>query len=317
MDLVGGTVHVFAHHVALGYIALARLRRARGEYDGALSALDDFVRLADERNYVASLVLRASAMAARVELARDNLPAASQWAEASGLCAGDEVSFTREVEYLTLARVLIAQGRLTCRQGGSTSLFHDALYLLERLQSSADAGSRIESVIEINILRALALHALDDSVHATETLERALVLAEPEGYLRIFVDEGVPIRVLLSTMLGEPPGEPGNALQDPILRAYTRLLAAASDRPGVTWERQTSGKQPLQTAVPLLDPLTEREIAVLRLIAAGLSNREIASRLYITVGTAKWYVNSLYSKLDVHSRTQAVVRARSLELLAD
>jgi LuxR family maltose regulon positive regulatory protein len=173
------------------------------------------------------------------------------------------------------------------------------------------------SIIEIHILRALALHVLGDTAQAIEALERALVLAEPEGYVRIFVDEGPPMAHVLSTPLEEQGSVRPLARPKQALRNHVQQLLAAFDRPSPIRKGRAPERDIPGTARPLLDPLTERELEVLRLIAAGLSNREVAAELYLAINTVKWYVKSLYSKLGVESRTQAVARARSLHLLPD
>jgi LuxR family maltose regulon positive regulatory protein len=128
-------------------------------------------------------------------LAQGDLPAAARWAEASGLSADDDLNFRREVEYLALARVRIAQARSD--RAPTERPLHDALHLLDRLLQAAETGARMGSALEILILRALALQAQGDLAGALATLERALTLAEPEGYVRLFADEGAPMIDLL------------------------------------------------------------------------------------------------------------------------
>jgi LuxR family transcriptional regulator, maltose regulon positive regulatory protein len=154
MDLVSEIPTVDAEVVAHGFISLARLQRARGEYGPAITTLEIFSHLAHERNFFPPLLGHAAAAKARLSLAQGNLPAAVGWAEASGLRV-DEPSYPREVEYLTLARVLIAQGR----DDPEGPYFDDALRLIYRLLGAAESGARMGSVIEMLILRALALHA--------------------------------------------------------------------------------------------------------------------------------------------------------------
>jgi LuxR family maltose regulon positive regulatory protein len=144
-------------------------------------------------------------------------------------------------------------------------------------------------------LLALTWHEKDDPDQALHALERALSLAEPEGYVRIFVDEGAPMAELLS-----------QAAERGIAPNYVRELLSAFDVP--------EPKKPHRTQ-PLVEPLSDREIEVLRLAAAGLSNREIAEQLYISINTVKAHTKSVYRKLDVHNRTQAINRAQELGLL--
>jgi LuxR family maltose regulon positive regulatory protein len=195
----------------------------------------------------------------------------------------DALSERLEIEYSTLAWLLIVQRKPK-----------DALYMLNRLQASAETAGRMGRVIELLALRALALQVQGDLVASLSTLERALSLAEPEGYIRTFVDLGPAMLELLKKIL------PLNRTE------YARQLIAAF--PDID-------QAPVAQAGSLIEPLTEREIEMLRLIAAGLSNKEIADRLFLTEGTVKGYASTLYSKLGVRRRTEAVERARDLGIL--
>jgi len=191
---------------------------------------------------------------------------------------------------LVLARILIAQGRLD-----------EAARLLERLLKVAEAGGRISKEIEILILQALTHQAGGEADRALSALERALILAEPEGFIRIFVDEGPPVAHLLyeAAARGTAPD-------------YVHQLLDAFS----TAEAEQTG--PTKTRVPkpqLVDPLSEREIEVLQLIAEGLTNREIASRLFLALNTVKVHTSNIYGKLGVNNRTKAVARARALGII--
>lgn len=164
------------------------------------------------------------------------------------------------------------------------------------------------SVIEILVLRALALKKRANPSEALAALERALILAQPEGYVRIFVDEGEPMATLLSELLNMRRKGPREA-HNRILLEYLRWLLAAFESPRPSAEPSTEP--------PLLAPLTARETEVLELIASGLANREIANRLFVEVSTVKSYANSIFRKLGVQSRTQAVAEARALHLISD
>jgi LuxR family maltose regulon positive regulatory protein len=172
--------------------------------------------------------------------------------------------------------------------------------LLARLLEAAEAARRVGSVIKILALQALAFQAQGDVGQALSALERALSLAEPEGYVRTFVDEGEPMARLLR-----------RALSQGITPNYVARLMAAF---GETAESSPSVVQPLVNQ-PLVDPLSKRELEVLRLVAAGLSNREIAQELVVAVSTVKSHINHIYGKLDVKSRTRAVAQAQALGLL--
>ena len=172
------------------------------------------------------------------------------------------------------------------------------------------------SVIEILALRALALRARHESSEALAALERALVLAEPEGYVRLFIDEGAPMAALLSELLKARSKGPRNALQHPLL-GYARRLLAAFEWPHTSTDPLVTGGYDPGQDQPLREHLTAREREVLELIARGLSNQEIASRLFIATSTVKGYVHSILRKLEVDSRTQAISRARELHLVSE
>jgi LuxR family maltose regulon positive regulatory protein len=311
MDLFTGTLTVDADVVTHGYLSLGRLQQARGLHVDALATLEEFANLARRGDFFPLLITRGKAARARLALMQDDLPSALRWAQASGLDADDEPRYPHEEEYLTLARVLVAQGRMD----PAARYLNDALDLLDRLFRAAERGARMGSAIEILVLRALALQARHESSEALTTLERTLTLAEPEGYVRVFVDEGRPMAALLSELLKAWRKGPRDARQRALL-GYTRRLLAAFESPH-TSTGSPVGRASESDDQPLLDPLTAREREVLQLIAEGLSNRQIASRLFIEVGTVKGYVHSLLRKLEVDSRTQAISRAHDLHLLSE
>ena len=168
--------------------------------------------------------------------------------------------------------------------------------LLERLLQAAEAGERTGSVIEILVLQALAHQAQGDIPAALVPLERALTLAEPEGYVRIFVDEGDAMRHLLRQAAGKG-----------IAPGYSRDCCRHSTR------RSTSRQD--RSAAALAEPLTAREIEILRLIAAGMRNQEIADQLFISLATVKRHIANAYGKLGARHRVEAISRANDLGLL--
>jgi LuxR family maltose regulon positive regulatory protein len=307
VDLLRGRLTIDAETVAQGYIGLARLLQARGEHDGALAALHQFAHLAARRRYAAHLIARGAAVQAQVRLAQGDMAAASRWAATSGLGGKDEVSYPRETEYLTLARVRIAETRAAHRPTGPVD---ETLQLLDHLLRAAEASERLGSAIEILILQALGHQAAGNGAAARTALEQALTLAGPEGYVRLFVDEGQPIATLLR-----------QAQARGIAPDYVAILLTALGMPvqegglstGPVRSLQAVGHLPAPRA--LAEPLSERERDVLRLLAAGLSNPEIARQLYVEASTIKTHVKSIYGKLGVHSREQAAARARELQLL--
>ncbi len=320
-----------AYPLAKGYVALARLRQARGEEAAALEALDAFTELANRRHFTPELRALGEATRARVHLAQGDLATAVRWAEGAGLSADDtELPFPREREYLTLARVRIAQGRTS---PGSPPL-DEALRLLERLERAAAPQGRGGSVLEIQILRALALQAQGRQAAALAAIARALLLAEPEGYVRLFADEEQPMAVLLSRLLtairqGRLAARDTTVgyirtLRDAYgLRHAARVDDASSELPATSYQSpaapadggmtRSAGSLPQPT--PIVSPLTAREVEVLRLLAEGAANADIARLLVLSIGTVKTHVHNICGKLGVRTRAQAVARARALHLL--
>src|SRR6266699_3753122 len=293
-------------------VAMARIREAQGDLDGALDLLGEAERvyMGDFFPYVRPI----AALVTRVWVAQGRLGEALGWARAQGLSIKDDLSYLREFEHITLARVLLA--RSTSERADSSML--EAMGLLERLLHAAEEGERTGSIIETLMLQALAHQVQGNITAALVPLELALTLAEPEGYVRIFVDEGPPMAVLLAKLHEHSRKRPRATSTNVPLAYIERLLALLR---GEWVQEGTSPAAPTEPAAPtpaqsLLDPLTERELEVLRLIAAGLSNREIAARLVLALSTVKSYVNTIYGKLQVESRTQAVARARALHLLS-
>lgn len=312
MDLAKGTLAVDVNVVALGFISLARLHQARGEHRAAISVLEDFAQFASQQNFVAPLLAHGEAARARVWLAQGDLAAAVRWAEESGLRADDEPNYPKEGVYLVLVRVLIARGR----EDPEGPYLDDALDLLDRLLQAAEAGGRNGSVIEILILQALSLHARREISGALAALERALALAQPEDYVRVFVDEGAPMEALLTELLKVRRKEDHGTQHLPSLD-YARWLFAAFESPQVGTALPVPSGYTSEQNQSLPEHLTAREKKVLALIAEGLSNQEIAAQLFIATSTVKWYVHSIFRKLEVESRTKAVARARELHLISE
>jgi LuxR family maltose regulon positive regulatory protein len=281
------------------YRTLARVLQAQGNWRGALEAVD-LAYLSGQSAQISFVMAQAAASRARLLLAQGDLEAASAWAADSGLDLNDpEASHPglREIEYLTFARVLAAQGRQA-----------EALSLLDQLFMSAELEERAGSAIQILALQSNILQIQGEATGALECLERALTLAEPEGYIRSFVDEGEPVRTLLfecqakiNRKIGE--GDGGQSLR---LLAYTDQLLAAFPPSG-------EARKPGNETLP--EPLSGRELDILSLIAAGQSNQEIAESLTIAVSTVKTHINHLYGKLGANRRTQAITMARDLGLL--
>jgi LuxR family maltose regulon positive regulatory protein len=275
-----------------GQIALSRVKWALGDAEGALKLAHEAERLARESG-APQAIADAALWKARLHLMRNELRAvASELERASSV---DEVpGSTRESERISLARLLIARED-----------YDEALQLLDSLREMAEAADRRGNVVEILTLQALVLRAKDEKNRAIDVMGRALALAESEGYVRTFVDEGPPIAELLSEVLeAQQRGRLDSLRRVPA--HYLRKLLAALER---------DAPSPTLPSIELPEALSERELEVLQLIASGKNNRRISSELFVSVGTVKTHINNLYRKLDSHSRTQAVARARELRLL--
>lgn len=281
--------------------SLARVYAAGNEWTHALEILQRARQLGEEAQ-LDLVVTQAAALCARLNLASGDLFAAESWAMSCGLHPDDEQANhpgSREVEYLTLARVLRKQGR-----------HGEALSLLDRLLQAAQAEDRKGSVIAILIVKSCLLQEKGDTAAALVWLEHALTLAEPEGYFRIFVEEGALMRTLLLRFRAHLQKYSGGAANEysVSLLDYTKKLLAALPRPSPPVGSQQE---------PLLGEVSERELEVLYLINEGLTNQEIADQLVIAVSTVKTHINHLYGKFGVRSRTQVLATARQLGLLPD
>jgi LuxR family maltose regulon positive regulatory protein len=192
----------------------------------------------------------------------------------------------------------------------------DARHLLDRLLQDAEASGRMDSVISILIVLALLHQARWNAQEAHAVLNRALTLAAPEGYVRIFVDEGAPMAALLTQAMGQTASRLNGTVLDPSVYEYAGMLLAAFGAEGsmtpVPAQLPPAATHPLTLGV---EPLTDREREVLRLLAEGRSNQAIAEELVVAVGTVKRHVSNIMSKLGVQSRLEAVAHARSLNLV--
>jgi LuxR family maltose regulon positive regulatory protein len=286
--------------VFVGCLVLTRILKANDDLTGAIGSLRNAETAARSGGISTATLRMVEAVRAQLWLAQKNIADAAQWATAYERdlnlpVGGDwpdagQLSPIFDYECLTLARVRMAQAR-----------WDEALNLLTRLQPIVEAGTRKTGLIELLALRALALQTQAKNAESVVALERALTLAEPEGYIRTFVDEGEPLRFLISDFRLQIEKHNSH------LKPYLEKLLEAFPMNRSTPREPHSGN--------LIEPLSERELEVLCLIADGLSNHEIAARLVIGLGTVKTHINNIFGKLDVKNRTQAVARARELNLL--
>lgn len=263
--------------MVVGHLMLARVRQIQGDVPGAKAALEVAEQWLKGRALRPLVRSQAAAVRARLWLAWGETEAAGRWAASqSDLYTGS----ARTPEQMARARVALALGRPG-----------RALELLAPLAEAAGAAGRLGTLIEIGVLQALAFQALSRPADALAVVGRALALAEPEGYVRLFLEEGAPMAALLRAVPGQSAG---GAYAQRLLSAFPPQLA----------------EPPAQ-----MQSLTDREQEILRLMAAGLTNDEIAHRLYISLPTVKRHISNAYGKLRVTHRTQALARARELKLL--
>ena len=284
---------VYTPPLAAGLVTLAWIRQASGDPAGALDAIEEAGQASPGP---AGLLNPVPAQRARLLLAQGDLAGAARWAQGSGLRPGDEARYFREPGHLVLARVLLAQDRPG-----------QALALLDRLHAAAVAQDRTGSLIEIGALRALALAASGDGAGAVTALAGALLLAGPQGYVRVFADEGAPMAALLGRLIAAQ--RTGQAATDVPLGYLAELRRTLGAGPAAADPGQ-------DTARPgIVDPLTGRELEVLRMLAAGRPNQAIARELVVTLDTVKKHVSHVLGKLGAANRTEAVARARELSLI--
>ena len=226
-----------------------------------------------------------------------------RWAETCGFSADDEVNYRNEFCLQVLARWMIATGKAK-----------QALPLMARLLKAAQQGGRVRIAMEVLILQALAHETLSDDAEAVKTLEKALVLGQPEGFVRTFIDEGEPVSKLLLELLKQK-GKRWETEQPEMLRYVVKLKDLFGPGAPVPTARVATTEAEALPWWYVEDPLSERELEVLQHVARGLSNQEIADKLFLSAGTVKRHMSNIYQKLDVHSRTQALERARSLKVL--
>jgi LuxR family maltose regulon positive regulatory protein len=278
------------------HVAQAQQKEAAGDLETALSLLDEAKRV-----YIQTLVPDLhpiAALKARIYLKQGRLDKARAWAVERGLSLADEVSYLHEFEYLTLARLEIAKPQVNA--------------LLARLLQAAEAQKRRGSALDILLVQALAYEAQGNRPQALAALERALTLAEPEGYVRIFVDEGEVMRLLIEKQSSNRD-HPLSDYVDKLLTAFTKPVdAPKSAIPAL--HRAQRGASVIHQKSDMIEPLSERELEVLKLLRTELSGPEIADQLIVSPNTFRTHTKNIYIKLGVNNRRAAVRRAEELEL---
>jgi LuxR family maltose regulon positive regulatory protein len=278
-------------------VTLAWIRQASGDPDGARDAMNEAYRM-HPSSEVNSRWNPAPVERARLLLLQGRIGEVERWIDDRRLTAEGVVSYVREPDHLLLARVLLAR-----------SDPEQALGLLQRLHDLAESQDRKDSLIQIKVLRCMALQASGDHAGALAVLADALALARQPGYVRVFADEGPLMAALLKSLIRtrQPnraslaPGAAGEHLKR-VIRAFRTPIGPPERRE--------------QAANGVVEPLTARELEVLGLIAAGRSNREIADQLVVTLETVKKHTSHIFSKLGAANRIQAASKARELGLIS-
>jgi LuxR family maltose regulon positive regulatory protein len=271
----------------MGRTLLAQIQQATGETQAALATIQETCQTITEENAERWTVLSAKAVEANLLLKQGNLTAVARWVQGMGMSPTDTPTYVRMSIYAAYARLLLAQDRP-----------EEAQALLRRLERAAQNNGLHGSLVSIHALQAQAQQALGQNDRALTYLRRALLLAAPEDYHRSLLDEGPPLAEVLFKVQARLGEAVDPAFIKDLLAAFQAELAYAPAQPA-----------------PLVEPLTDREVEVLQLIVAGLSNREIAAELYLAMGTVKKHITNIYGKLGVQRRAQAIARTRELDLL--
>ena len=284
-----------ADDIALAYTTQARIQQAQGNKAGAVEAIETGIHLLQTNGVFSEA--RDAVMTTQVKLwlAQGDLLSAARWAasQEERLISDSGFGFENELTRITLSRVYIAQKKPD-----------ETIRLLTRLEESAESGERTATLIELLILKSLTFQILGETAQALASLEKSLSLAEPEGYLRIFLDEGQPMQLLLAQWLA-------HARADPLRDYAIHLLSQFDAEPHMI----TAVQEKASPTGGLVERLSQRELEVLHLMALGRTNPEIARQLIVAPGTIKAHAASIYRKLDVANRTEAVARARQLRIL--
>lgn len=288
---------------ALAYITLARIHLAQANGSDAIEAVERAIHFIQTRGVFSEARHAVEIAQVKLWLAQGDLQAANRWAASREEPSGsvDRFRFENELTHITQARVYIAQNEP-----------HEAISLLSHVEETARSAGRMGRVIEILLLQALALREMGDSEHGLLALTKCLTLGEPQGYVRVFLDEGRPMQMLLAQWLAHASAGP---LRDYAIRLLSHFDAEPHAVAAVQEKASPAGDPSASSGQALVEPLSQRELEVLHLIALGRTNQEIAQQLIVAPGTVKAHTSSIYRKLDVANRTEAVARARELGIL--
>jgi LuxR family maltose regulon positive regulatory protein len=288
----------YTQPLATGLATSAWICQARGDRAGALDAIAEAGRLTHGPG-AASPLNPVPAQRARLLLTQGDVAATARWMDERGISPCDEPSYAGELEHLVLARLLLARRRP-----------EEAVAMLERWHAAAVAAGRVGSIVRFRALLALAHAATGNQDRALRSLAAALRLACPRGYIRVFADEGAPMAALATRLAADQQAGLGNADGIPP-DGLARILAAFEHNPAAP----PGGAGTPAGGPGLIEPLTARELDVLRLLAAGKSNKRIAGELVVTLDTVKKHVSHVLAKLGAANRAEAVTRAHKLNLI--
>jgi LuxR family maltose regulon positive regulatory protein len=290
--------------LCLAHTTWFRIQLARGDWTEAASAIEKAAQLIQTRGVFSEAGSAVEAAQVKLWLVQGDWLAVDQWAATLEKRFGspDPFRYEDELTHITQARIFMAQNKPD-----------EAIRLLTCLEESARSGGRQGRLIEIIILKALALQTVGDSTQADIALKKSLALAKPEGYVRVFLDEGRPMQMLLAQWLAHASSGP---LRDYAIHLLSQFDAEQHVGTAAQAKVSPAGDPSAISGQALIEPLSQRELEVLHLIALGRTNQEIAQQLIIAPGTVKAHTASIYRKLDVANRTEAVARARQLGILA-
>jgi LuxR family maltose regulon positive regulatory protein len=293
-----------ADDLALAYITLAGIQLAQASHREAAEAVKKATHLVQTRGVFSEARHAVEYARVKLWLAQGDLLAANRWAavQEERFNLDNLPEFENELTHISWARVLNAQNKLK-----------KAIRLLSHLEESTQLSGRTGRLIEIVILKALAIQRMDDTRQAVNVLAKSLALAEPEGYVRIFLDEGPPMQMLLSQWLAHANASP---LRNYAIHLLSQFDAEPPPAPAAQEEISPVDDPSASAGQALIEPLSPREVEVLQVMALGKTNKEIARQLVIAPGTVKAHTASIYRKLDVANRTEAVARARELGILS-
>jgi LuxR family maltose regulon positive regulatory protein len=285
----------------LGHITLAQLKRARGDRQGALQILQE-TEFEARKEEITAFVDEVMAYRVRLQAELGHFDEAVEWAKTIVISPDEKLGYLKEIQAIQLARVFIAIGSLD-----------EALNLLNRIEQSAESGRNISWQIEALVLQSIIWQAKHGTDQANARIAKALRLAIPEDHIQIFLDMGEPMRGLIANFKSGIEKRLRTSQSEDLesLMHYTTKVLMAFPKPDLTTTIATIKN--IQSE--LLEPLSQRELEVLRLVAEGKSNQQIAGILFISTGTVKKHLNNIFGKLGVQSRTQCVARGRELNLL--